>query len=139
MTLRAGAAGAAYDPDTFSDVPIVAARRGLRCLAPVHAQAVRDVGSGDITITWMRQTRIGGDAWEPVEAPLGEASEAYAVAIGDGVDVFRTLTAASPSVVYSAAEQTADFGILPSEISVSISQVSPTEGPGLALTGTLHA
>jgi hypothetical protein len=139
LTLRAGAAGAAYDPATFNDVPIIPARRGLRCLAPVHARAARDADSGDVAISWTRQTRIGGDAWEPVEVPLGETIEAYAVAILDGVSVLRTLSAATPSVTYTAAQQVADFGSLPSDISVSISQVSPTEGPGLALTGTLHA
>jgi hypothetical protein len=138
LTLRCGAAGAVYDPDTFNDVPIISARRGLRCLAPVHACAVRDAGSGDVTITWARQTRIGGDAWEPVEVPLGESSEAYSVDILDGVAVLRRLTAIAPSVVYPAAEQVADFGFLPTEISVSIHQVSPTEGPGLTLTSALH-
>jgi hypothetical protein len=136
LTLRAGAARAAYDPDIFADVPILAARRGLRCLAPVHARASRD-GGGDVTITWMRQTRIGGDAWEPVEVPLGETSEAYAVAIYDGATLKRTLRVAEPRAVYIASEQTADFGGLPPTISISINQVSPTEGSGFTLTGVL--
>jgi hypothetical protein len=34
-----------------------------------------------------------------------------------------------------AADQTSDFGSLPSTIHLSISQVSPTEGPGLATAG----
>jgi hypothetical protein len=138
LTLRSGAAGAAYDPDTFVDVAIPASRRGMMCLPPVHLRALRDAGSGDVTIVWVRQTRIGGDAWEPVEVPLGEASEAYAVVIGDGVTTLRTLTTTAPSVVYAAADQVADFGSLPSEISVSISQVSPTEGSGLAAASVLH-
>jgi hypothetical protein len=136
LTLRAGAARAVYDPDTFVDVPITAARRGLRPLAPVHARASRD-GSGDVTITWLRQTRIGGDAWEPVEVPLGETSEAYAVAIYDGATLKRTLSVAAPSALYTAAQQTADFGGPPSTISISINQVSPTEGSGFTLTGVL--
>ncbi|HVY20482.1 MAG TPA: glycoside hydrolase/phage tail family protein [Bauldia sp.] len=130
LTLRCGAAGAPYDPDVFADVTITAARRGLRCLAPVHARAHRDEGTGDVTLSWIRQTRIGGDAWEPVEVPLGETSEAYSVAIGDGMTTFRTVTAASPSLLYPAADQLADFGALPDEITIAISQISPTEGPG---------
>ncbi len=100
--------------------------------------ASRDTGSGDVTFTWIRQTRIGGDQWDQVEVPLGEASEAYQVAILDGGDTVRTLTAATPSVVYTAADQTADFGGLPSDIAVAISQVSPTEGAGVAATDLLH-
>jgi hypothetical protein len=137
LTLRAGAARAAYDPDTFTDVTIMSARRGLRCLTPAHARAIRDSGTGDVTVTWIRETRIGGDAWEPVEVPLGETSEAYAVAIYDGAMLKRTLNVAEPRAVYSAAMQMADFGAPPSTISISINQVSPTEGSGLTLTGVL--
>jgi hypothetical protein len=138
LTLRCGPAGAVYDPDVFVDVPLGQSRRGLRCLAPVHVAAVRDPGTGDVTIAWIRQTRIGGDSWATVEVPLAEASEAYAVAILDGEETLRTLTGGAPAVVYAASEQTADFGDLPEAISLSISQVSPTEGPGVAATGTVH-
>ena len=69
LTARCGPADTVYDPDLFVDVPLSPARRGLTCLAPVRLRAVRDVGSGDIAISWIRQTRTGGDAWEPVEVP----------------------------------------------------------------------
>ena len=138
LTLRAGAAGAVYDPATFVDVAIPRARRGLMCLPPVHLTASRDAGTRDVTFTWIRETRMGGDSWDPVEVPLGEASEAYAVTIFSGMTAVRTLSAGSPSALYAAADQTADFGSLPDTISVSISQVSPTEGPGLAATDEFH-
>jgi len=137
LTARCGAAGAVYDPDDFVDVVLVPARRGLQCLAPVHLSAVRDAGTGDITIAWMRQTRIGGDAWEPVEVPLGETGEAYQLDILDDGDPVRSFTVAAPSAVYTAADQTADFGSLPSALHLRASQVSPTEGPGLAAENTL--
>jgi len=137
LTARCGAAGAVYDPDDFVDVVLVPARRGLQCLAPVHLSAVRDAGTGDITIAWMRQTRIGGDAWEPVEVPLGETGEAYQLDILDDGDPVRSFTVSAPSAVYTAADQTADFGSLPSALHLRASQVSPTEGPGLAAENTL--
>ena len=138
LTLRCGPAGAVYDPEIFVDVPLTAARRGLKCLAPVHLTAERDPGSGDVTIAWIRQSRIGADAWEPVEIPLGETSETYEVAVLDGSTTLRTLAATSPSAVYSAADQIADFGSPPSIIAVRVSQVSPTEGPGVAAESELH-
>ena len=70
--------------------------------------------------------------------PLGEAAEAYVIDILDGATVKRTLSATSPAAVYAAADQTADFGALPSTLHVRISQVSPTEGPGLAAESVLH-
>lgn len=117
------------DPDLFVDIALTAARRGLRCLPPVRLTARRN-GGGDVAIAWVRQTRLGGDAWEPVEVPLGEAGEAYRVEILDGASVIRSVTVAAPAFVYAAAEQTADFGILPDAIGVRVRQVSATEGPG---------
>ena len=86
---------------------------------------------------WVRQTRIGGDPWEPVEVPLGETSEAYEVSILDGDTVVRSLASGGPSAVYSAADQVDDFGSLPSEISLRVRQMSPTEGAGLAAEAVL--
>jgi hypothetical protein len=138
LTLRCGAAGAVYDPAVFTDIGLTPARRGLSPLAPVHLSAVRDAGSGDIAIRWIRQTRIGGDSWDTVEVPLAEASEAYSVAIRDGSTILRTFAAATPEVIYAAADQMADFGTLPTEISIAVSQVSATEGPGLTASTAVN-
>jgi hypothetical protein len=104
----------------------------------VHLSAVRDTGSGDIAIRWIRQTRIGGDSWDTVEVPLGEASEAYVVAIREGSTTLRTFAPATPEVIYPAADQMADFGTLPTEISIAVSQVSATEGPGLTASTAVN-
>ncbi len=138
LTARCGPAGAVYDPDTFVDIVVAAARRGLTCLPPVHLRASRDPGSGDIAITWIRQTRIGGDAWEPVEVPLGEASETYQVEILDAGEPIRTIAVTTPAATYSAAAQTADFGAPPASLHIRASQVSPTEGPELIAERVLN-
>ena len=44
--------------------------------SPVHVSAVRD-SSGNISLTWVRRTRIGGDWQDRVDVPLGEENEAY--------------------------------------------------------------
>ena len=138
LTLRCGPTGAIYDPETFTDVTLGSSRRGLMCLAPVHVSAIRDGGTGDVAIGWIRQTRIGGDGWDPVEVPLGETSEAYTVAILDGATTVRIIDAGAPTATYAAADQVADFGSLPSSISIAIRQVSPTEGPGLAASRVIN-
>jgi hypothetical protein len=138
LTLRAGAAGAVYDPDVFTDVTLATARRGLRCLPPVHVAGARDPDSGDVTIAWIRQSRIGGDGWDVTEIPLGETVEAYRLEILDGDDVVRTIATDSPSAVYAHADQVTDFGAAPDEINVRVSQVSPTEGVGTAAESLLH-
>ena len=42
---------------------------GLKPLSPVHVGAVRI--NGDIDISWVRRTRVGGDSWDTSEVPLG--------------------------------------------------------------------
>ena len=81
---------------------------GLKPLSPVHVRGQR--AGGDVTITWLRRTRIGGDSWETPEVPLGEDLESYEVDILDGDDGEAHAPAATPTVTYTAADQIADFG-----------------------------
>jgi len=101
---------------------------GLRPLSPVHVKGVR--ASGDLSISWIRRTRSGGDNWELPEVPLGEDAESYEVDILDGSDVKRTLTATSPLVIYSSADQIADFGSVQSAVSVKVYQTNTFFGRG---------
>lgn len=82
-----------------------------RPYAPCHLRALQDVGTGDWALSGVRRTRIGG-AWTSGTAiPLGEASELYRIEIMDGLTVKRTFTGlTSPSVTYTSAQQTTDWG-----------------------------
>ena len=108
---------------------------GLKPLAPVHARGTRS--SGDLTLTWIRRTRIGGDSWDGIDVPLGEDEERYEIDILDDGNVVRTLAATSPSAVYSAADQTSDFGSPQASISLRIYQMSATRGRGTPAEVTL--
>jgi hypothetical protein len=101
---------------------------GLRPLSPVQVRA--QFSSGDLAITWIRRTRIGGDSWEQTEVPIGEDSEAYEIDVMSGSTVVRTLTPASPSITYAAAQQTADFGSPQPSYTLRIYQLSPIYGRG---------
>ena len=66
---------------------------------------------GDLTIRWTRRSRaLVADAWEQVEVPLAEDFESYDVQILDGAAVKCTLTSSTTSVLYTAAQQIADWG-----------------------------
>lgn len=108
---------------------------GLRPLSPAHVRASR-LGN-DLTISWMRRTRIGGDSWDTPEVPLSEASESYEVDILDGSTVKRTLVSPTTSVLYGAAQQTADFGAPQSQVTVSVFQLSSVYGRGSPRTAIL--
>jgi hypothetical protein len=109
---------------------------GLKPLSPVHIAGMRD-GGGDLHLTWIRRTRVGGDNWELTEVPLAEETERYEIDILDGTVVKRTLTAAQPAVIYGASEQIADFGSLPSAVTLHICQISAVYGRGSTRTTSL--
>ena len=97
---------------------------------------------GDLEIAWTRRTRArAGDSWEQGDAPLFEEVEAYEVDILDGAAVKRTLATATASVVYTAAQQTADWGTLlgPGDaLEVIIYQISAAYGRGAPKPATLY-
>ncbi|MGE5510142.1 MAG: baseplate multidomain protein megatron [Bacteroidota bacterium] len=101
---------------------------GLRPLSPVHVRATRT--GGDVVISWIRRTRVGGDNWAADEVPLGEESERYEVDILDGSTVKRTLTATSASVTYTAAQQTDDFGTPQPSYTLRVYQIAAGYGRG---------
>jgi len=77
----------------------------LRPLAPAHARK-RLVG-GDLSVSWIRRARVGGDVWEG-EVPLGEGAERYRVRVLDGTAVLREAEVEAPIFIYTAAMRTAD-------------------------------
>jgi hypothetical protein len=101
---------------------------GLRPLSPMHIRGVRS--GGDLAVSWVRRTRIGGDTWDSVDVPLAEEVERYEVDILDGPDVVRTLSSTTPSLTYTAAEQTADFGAPQSSLDLRVYQTSQVFGRG---------
>jgi len=111
---------------------------GLRPLSPVHVRGRRAPGSDDVTLTWVRRTRLSGDSWEAVEVPLAEESEAYEVDILDAGMAVRTLSANAPSAVYTEADQTADFGAPQPAYTVRIHQISQFYGRGTGREATIN-
>jgi hypothetical protein len=95
----------------------------------------------DLTIRWIRRSRaLAADSWEAAEVPLAEDSEAYVVEILDGAIVRRTLTASTTSVLYTAAQQIADWGALldPGQsLAIRIYQLSALIGRGAGRSVTL--
>jgi hypothetical protein len=133
-TLQATTFGESLNHGSLSNVTLKV--NSLKPYSPVHLNAVRD-GSDNVTIRWVRRTRIGGGLSDWVDVPLREASEAYEVKLYDGVLLKRSWRVTEPRVVYSAAEQLADFGTVPSSISVTVSQLSELVGPGNLAGGVL--
>lgn len=140
---RAGPASRPLTDGSYSQTEFTPQGIGLRPFAPVHLKAMRDAATGAITLSWTRRSRAPeADSWEGFEVPLVEEVESYAVSIlaSPSGAVLRTLNAATPQVIYTAAQQAADFGapLAPgSPLTFTVRQVSMAVGMGAEATETL--
>ena len=105
LLVRAAPAGGPPAGTAMSEVTTVWTGRALRPLAPAHLR--KRLAGGDLTLTWIRRARVGGDVWEG-EVPLGEGAERYRVRVLDGASVLREGEVATPAFVYTAAMRAAD-------------------------------
>ena len=138
LNWRYGPANRDIGDASYATRPHAFAGAGLRPLSPVHVRATRT--SGDILLTWVRRTRLGGDNWETLEVPLGEDDERYEIDILDPANlsrVVRTLSASTPTATYTQAQQIADFGALQAACHVRVAQLSALAGRGTAAAVTV--
>ncbi|PKP68240.1 MAG: hypothetical protein CVT83_05950, partial [Alphaproteobacteria bacterium HGW-Alphaproteobacteria-5] len=141
---RIGPVSLPYTDAAFTAAAFTPLGRGLEPFSVGHvAQPYLSPRTpGDLTISWLRRSRdLVADSWVAVEVPLTEDAEAYEVDILDGATVKRTLAAATTSVVYTSAQQIADFGaeLAPGDtLEVRIAQLSSLVGRGTERTFTLN-
>lgn len=135
-TWRAGPASRPVSDGSYAEALFTPQGIGLRPFAPVHLRARRDPVTGDITCSWTRRSRaVEADSWEGFEVPLAEEVEGYEVTIqaAPGGLTLRSLSASAPQAIYTAAQQTADFGapLAPgASLTFTVRQLSMAVGPG---------
>lgn len=123
---------AGQNPLDADSQPFTNDGRALKPFSPVHIEGFRD-NDQNLTIRWVRRSRIPfkwGDG--AIEIPLGEALEQYQIDIldDDGETVIKTVTTTTPTYVYPAADQIADFGTIKYFLKLKIYQISATVGRG---------
>lgn len=119
------------DPATVLAQNFTNSGADLKPYAPVQITGFRDAYE-NLTIAWIRRTRVGWMNLSQDPVPLSEDSEAYSIDVMNGSAVVRTLSANSPTVAYSAAQQTTDFGSPQSAVAVNVYQLSAQVGRGFA-------
>jgi Putative phage tail protein len=117
------------DVNTVGSFEFINTGETLKPYSPINIAGSRD-GSSNLTITWLRRSRTFFAWTGGIPVPLGEASEQYEIDIMSGTTVKRTIAATSESAVYSAADQTTDFGSAQPSIEVNIYQISAKVGRG---------
>lgn len=111
---------------------------GLRPYSPTDVEGVDD-GSGNITISWKRRTRIGGDSWNYTDdVPWSETIRKFEVDVLDAMDnVVRTLSVTDATeVVYTATDQATDGISVPFDVIVY--QMSEYVGRGTGRRATIN-
>ncbi len=109
--------------------------RGQKPFSPAHVKALR-TGSG-VQFSWIRRTRLGGDDWQQVEVPLSEELEAYEIDILSAQTVVRTLYSQQPQIIYTSAEEIADWATPQSQLDIAVYQISTAFGRGSANQSTV--
>lgn len=131
-----------YKPVSFgqrqtdiASTPFTNTAIGLKPYSPVNFSGGKQV-NGDFVINWVRRTRLDGGWRDSVDVPVGETTEAYEIDIMSGATVKRTMTSSTPTVTYTAAMQTTDFGGAQSTLSINVYQMSSVVGRGFAASKT---
>ena len=149
LPLRADDRGRGYDYRAVSlgfnlgdvpDVHVTVNLRSLQPLAPAQLRGTRSAGVGsDLALSWVRRARLDAEWVDYVDVPLDEAAELYDLEILDGLGaVVRSVVGlGSPIYNYSAAQQSADFGVIPATYSVRVYQVSARYGRGVAAAAVI--
>jgi hypothetical protein len=136
MVWRAAPAGGPPGGEAMTQVEAV--WRGLadRPWSPCHLRRV-DLADGDILFSWIRRARLGGDPLDG-DPPLSEEREAYRLAILDDETVVRSVRTDTPTFLWTATMQTADFPSgVPDRVALRVAQLSAVFGEGATTTRSL--
>ncbi len=72
--------------------------------SPVHL-ALRELGTGDVALDWVRRSRTGWRWIDGVDAPLGEEREAYRIVLERADGVARTLETDTPGLIVAHGDR----------------------------------
>ena len=128
---RVGPADRDYADAACVSFDSIATAKALKPYAPARVRASRNAMG--VTFSILRRGRRDADGWDLLEIPLGEEVEAYQLDILRAGAVVRSLSSTGASLVYSAAQELADFGAVQDAFDVQAFQMSASVGRGFAL------
>lgn len=132
--LRYGPSGVDFGDARYQDASVTPRGVAYRPYSPVQLSQTHQ--GLDIALAWLRRSRFGADSWSVTEIPLNEDFERYEVDILDGASAVRTIVVEdAQSVIYTAAQQIADFGSTQSTLDWVVYQISATFGRGAPAYG----
>ncbi|WP_306118124.1 MULTISPECIES: glycoside hydrolase/phage tail family protein [unclassified Roseitalea] len=137
MNWRVGPRGRAFSERYFASFPARGGERALTPLSPVHLKARRTEDDG-IALSWIRRTRLDGDAWTGPDVPLGEEFERYVLdLLAADQSLLASVETTTPAHIVDPAAVSALYGAMPAQIGLRVAQISARMGSGIAATATL--
>lgn len=125
---RVGPARRSYDDESYTHFELSFSGVGLRPYAPAHVRA-RMTPKGNCLLSWVRRSRLAGDAWNETETPIGEEQELYLIRIrsAEGIIISEFETKSTINTHYiEGLNSKKHLGM----IKVEVAQVSSTYGSG---------
>lgn len=127
VNYRIGPAQYGYTHSTYTQQTHTHHLVGARPFRPVHLTVKRDP-NGDLSASWTRRTRVGGDLWNAVEVPLSESFEKYLWRLSDESGGVLEHTVDAPSMSITASDlAAANFS---GPLTFEVAQVSELYGAG---------
>lgn len=126
--------------DQASDIAFSYDAVNLTPLSPCDLNGHRHPTTGDWTISWTPRSRLPVEPFSGIAAPLGEATETYELEVWDATftTLKRTISGlTTPTAQYTAAYETADFGVTQSSLPLKVRQLSAIVGRGYPLVDSL--
>lgn len=124
---RIGVNARGFDDPDVTAVSTAFDAIGLRPY-PVSHLRVEGRSGENVTVRWIRRTRLNGDNWQQLEVPLSEEAELYRIRVVVGGAIMRQQESTVPEFAYPAAAQVADGVTGP--FMVEVAMVSSGFGPG---------
>ena len=141
-SIRYKVASLHQDPEVAGSFDFTNNALGLKPYPPTSVEGSRD-GSNNLTITWIRASRINNEWNDKIGVPLGEDSEVYEIDIhntqdgsfGTVVRTYENIT--SETKIYSIADQTEDFTGARNPVDITVYQISATVDRGYGRQATI--
>jgi len=136
------AVGPAADPwtdPTWVSVTTTPLGRGLLPWSPAHLAAGRDPISGDVGFSWIRRSRVAGaDSWSLLEVPLGASEERWRLDLAVGGVAIVSVETTAAAWTWPRAARDAALGPAPADVVMSVVEIDPDWGAGIARTAVVR-
>jgi len=124
------------DAQLIDEIDFTYRGTNLKPLSPVNVTGT--LISEEWTISFTKRTRMASNQWATgIAAPIGETALLFEFEFYEGSVFKKMYQSVTETFVYSAVNQMADFGYLPTTLTVKIYQISAVIGRGFGVEKTL--